>query len=96
MLNPAKPKLRYQLVFEGSWPTSVAFLGSGLLARLTVTLWKVETPNGQMSVQGLIYRSVFAPMLEPRIASLGYAVTFVLLWFVILWALWRRRIFLKV
>ena len=29
MLNPAKPKLRYQLVFEGSWPTSVAFLGSG-------------------------------------------------------------------
>lgn len=26
--NPAKPKLRYQLTFEGSWPTSVAFLGS--------------------------------------------------------------------
>lgn len=29
MFNPARPKLRYQLVFEGSWPTSVAFLGSG-------------------------------------------------------------------
>ena len=29
MFNPAKPKLRYQLIFEGSWPTSVAFLGSG-------------------------------------------------------------------
>src|SRR3954466_8698238 len=27
--NPAKPKLRYQLTFEGSWPTAVAFLGSG-------------------------------------------------------------------
>ena len=27
--NPANPKLRYQLTFEGSWPTSVAFLGSG-------------------------------------------------------------------
>jgi WD40 repeat protein len=26
--NPAKAKLRYQLTFEGSWPTSVAFLGS--------------------------------------------------------------------
>ena len=25
----AKPKLRYQLTFEGSWPTAVAFLGSG-------------------------------------------------------------------
>jgi WD40 repeat protein len=29
MLNPSKPKLRYQLTFEGSWPTSVAFLGTG-------------------------------------------------------------------
>ncbi len=29
MFTPAKPKLRYQLTFEGSWPTSVAFLGSG-------------------------------------------------------------------
>lgn len=28
-LNPANPKLRYQLTFEGSWPTAVAFLGSG-------------------------------------------------------------------
>lgn len=27
-LQPAKSKLRYQLTFEGSWPTSVAFLGS--------------------------------------------------------------------
>lgn len=26
--NPGKPKLRYQLTFEGSWPTSVAFVGS--------------------------------------------------------------------
>jgi len=26
--NPASPKLRYQFTFEGSWPTSVAFLGS--------------------------------------------------------------------
>jgi WD40 repeat protein len=26
--NPAKPKLQYQLTFEGSWPTSVVFLGS--------------------------------------------------------------------
>jgi len=29
MFTPAKPKLRYQLTFESTWPTSVAFLGSG-------------------------------------------------------------------
>lgn len=28
-LNPKQAKLRYQLTFEGSWPTSVAFLGPG-------------------------------------------------------------------
>lgn len=27
--NPTKPKLLYQLTFEGSWPTAVAFLGTG-------------------------------------------------------------------
>lgn len=27
-LNPSQKKLQYQLTFEGSWPTSVAFLGS--------------------------------------------------------------------
>src|SRR6476659_4272409 len=26
--NPSGPTLRYQLTFEGSWPTAVAFLGS--------------------------------------------------------------------
>ena len=29
MFTPVKPTLRYQLTFEGSWPTAVAFLGSG-------------------------------------------------------------------
>jgi predicted acyltransferase len=74
----------------------IAFLGSGLMARITVTLWKVQTADGPESVQWVIYQSVFAPILEPRVASLAYAVTFVALWFVILWALWRRKIFLKV
>jgi WD40 repeat protein len=27
--NPAKPQLRFQLTFEGAWPTTVAFAGSG-------------------------------------------------------------------
>ena len=30
--NPAKAKLAYQLTFEGSWPTAVAFLGTNRLA----------------------------------------------------------------
>ena len=30
--NPGKPALRYQLTFEGSWPTAVAFVGPRRLA----------------------------------------------------------------
>jgi WD40 repeat protein len=30
--NPAKAKLAYQLTFEGSWPTAVAFIGTNRLA----------------------------------------------------------------
>lgn len=30
--NPAKPKLAFQLTFEGSWPTAVAFVGPRKLA----------------------------------------------------------------
>src|SRR5687767_13324268 len=30
--DPTKAKLRYQLTFEGSWPTAVAFLSNGRLA----------------------------------------------------------------
>jgi predicted acyltransferase len=74
----------------------IAFLGSGLMARITVTLWKVQTPTGVKSASAIVYQAIFAPIPEPRVASLGYAVTFVLLWFAILWALWRKQIFLKV
>ena len=74
----------------------IAFLGSGLMARITVTLWKVDTPTGPKSASAIVHQTIFAPFLEPRVASLGYALTFVMVWFVILWALWRRKIFLKV
>ena len=74
----------------------IAFLGSGLMARITVTLWKVQTLSGPKSASAIVYQAIFAPIPEPRVASLGYAVTFVLLWFLILWALWRKKIFLKV
>ncbi|MBC7843061.1 MAG: DUF5009 domain-containing protein [Gemmatimonadaceae bacterium] len=74
----------------------IAFLGSGLMARITVTLWKIPTADGPESASWVFHQATFAPILEPRVASLAYAVTFVLLWFVILWALWRKQIFLKV
>ena len=74
----------------------IAFVGSGVMARLVYTLWKVDFHGKQTSVQTVVYQTVFASWLEPRNASLAFALMFVLFWFVILWALWRKNIIFKV
>ena len=74
----------------------LAFVGSGLMARLIYTVIRVEHEGERVSLQALIYRELFASWLEPRNASLAFAVCFVLVWQGILIVLYRRRIFLKV
>jgi predicted acyltransferase len=74
----------------------VAFVGSGVFARLIYTLWKVDYHGQSTSIQAAIYQSVFLPWLPPRVASLAFAITFVLFWYAILLVLYRRKIILKV
>ncbi|HVZ47335.1 MAG TPA: hypothetical protein VG916_01015 [Gemmatimonadaceae bacterium] len=74
----------------------VAFVGSGMMARTIYTLWKVELDGRPVAAQAAVYERVFLPWLEPRNASLAFAVSFVLLWYGILWVLWRRKIFIRV
>jgi predicted acyltransferase len=69
----------------------IAFVGSGVMARL-LGLIKV----GGVSLQQISYRTLFKPYFEPHLASLLWALTFVLVWYLILWVLYRRRIVLKV
>jgi predicted acyltransferase len=74
----------------------VAFVGSGVMARLIYTLWHVSYQGRSQSVQSVIYQSLFLPWLPPRVASLAFALAFVLLWFGILTVLYKRNIVLKV
>ncbi|MFN2637785.1 MAG: acyltransferase family protein [Gemmatimonadaceae bacterium] len=74
----------------------VAFVGSGVLARLIYTLWHVTYNGRSVSLVEAIYQSVFLPWLPPRVASLAFAISFVLLWYGILTVLYRRNIVLKV
>ena len=75
----------------------VAFVGSGVLARIIYTLWKVPYNGQPTAVEAVIYRSVFAPMFEdPRTASLAMAMATVVFWYLILAVLYRKKIFLKV
>jgi predicted acyltransferase len=74
----------------------IAFLGSGLMARLIYSVLKVSYEGKEVSLQSAIFRSVYAPWLSPVNASLAFALSFVLFWLAVLWVLYRRNIILKV
>ena len=75
----------------------VAFVGSGVLARIIYTLWKIPYNGEPTPVETVTYREVFAPLFEdPRTASLAMALATVLFWLGILTILYRRKIILKV
>lgn len=74
----------------------LAFVGSGLMARLIYSVITVEVDGRRRSLQAAIYQAAYAPYFPPRVASLLFALTFVAFWLVILRELYRRRIFLKV
>lgn len=69
----------------------VAFIGSGVMARL-LSVIKI---NG-LSLQAMSYRTLFEPFFEPHAGSFLWALSFVLIWLAILWALYRRGIALRV
>jgi predicted acyltransferase len=73
-----------------------AYVGSGLLSRLLYTLTVVPYHGATASLQSAIYQSAYASWLDPRNASLLFALTYVLLWLGIMWVLYWRKIFLKV
>jgi predicted acyltransferase len=74
----------------------VAFVGSGVMARLIYTLWKVDFGGKPVAIEQVIYRTAFRSWLPDRLASLAFAVAFVLLWYLILLVLYKKKIILKV
>jgi predicted acyltransferase len=74
----------------------VAFVGSGMMARLIYSVIRVPYRGETVPVQRVTYEALFASWLAPRNASLLFAVTFVLLWAALLWILHRQRVYLRV
>jgi predicted acyltransferase len=64
----------------------VAFVGSGVMARLL----------GIFKLQPWSYKTFFKPYFAPPLASLLWALTFVLFWYLVLLLLYRKRIFVRV
>ncbi|MEO7083024.1 MAG: DUF5009 domain-containing protein [Gemmatimonadaceae bacterium] len=74
----------------------VAFVGSGVLARLIYSIFTVNLDGKSVPLETGIYKVLFASWLEPVNASLAFAITFVLLWFAVLTVLYKKRIFFRV
>ena len=74
----------------------VAFVGSGVLARLIYSIFKVNYHGKTIALESAIYQALFASWLPPVDASLAFAICFVLFWFGVLYVLYRKKIFLKV
>jgi predicted acyltransferase len=74
----------------------LAFVGSGVLARVIYSLVKVEQGGAQVAIQTAIYRTGYASWLPAKVASLAFALTVVAFWFVVLWGLHKKGVVLKV
>jgi predicted acyltransferase len=74
----------------------IAFVGSGVMARLIYSIFKVNYNGQRIALETAIYKAGFASWLQPVDASLAFALTYVLFWFGILYVLYRKQIFLKV
>ncbi len=86
----------FPFVVYGTNPM-LAFLGSGLMARLISSIWTWETGTGsRISAQGFVFNTLYASWLPPREASFAYALSFVALWFLLLWGARKRGFVLKV
>ncbi len=73
-----------------------AYVLSGILAKLAFTIRWETADGGTETVQGWIYEHFFQSWLSPYNASLGYALLNVLVCFLAVWLLYRKRIYIKV
>ena len=88
------PRWAYPFVVLGTNALAL-FVASGLLVK-TLTLVRVPRDGGtQRSLYEAIYRTVFAPLAPPKVASLLFAGAALVLLYGFLELLYRRRWFLR-
>ncbi len=73
-----------------------AFVASGLIAKILLrTQWTTETGTEE-SLWNFLYQHLYASWMEPRVASLSFALTLVLGFTLVLALMYRRKWFIKV
>jgi len=73
-----------------------AFVISGVLAKILLRTQLVGDSGETESLWSYLYQSLYVSWLEPKVASLLFAITFLLIFFFILRWMFLRKIFIKV
>jgi predicted acyltransferase len=72
------------------------FVLSGIIGRL-ITLIKVTGSDGNpVTLKGMIYNTLFVPYFSPVNASTLFAVAFILVMYLVVWVMWKRKWFIKI
>ncbi|MDQ7817246.1 MAG: DUF5009 domain-containing protein [Melioribacteraceae bacterium] len=76
------------------------FVLSGLFAK-AIGMWKfyVRLSDGSysnVSIKNLIMQNIFEPYFSPLNASLGFAISFIMVMYLIIWIMYKKKIFIKV
>ncbi|MCK5945589.1 MAG: DUF1624 domain-containing protein [Planctomycetes bacterium] len=74
----------------------LVFVGSGLLGRTIASLIRFDAGGREVSLKGWLFENVFEPIGDPKLASLLFALMWVLAWYLVLRALFRRNLVWKV
>jgi predicted acyltransferase len=72
-----------------------AFIGSVLMAK-TLSRIHWQTPGDDVTLQSWLYRHLCASWLPAYVASLAWALLFVVVWWGVTAVLYRRRMFIKI
>jgi predicted acyltransferase len=72
------------------------FVLSGVVGRL-LGIIKLSNPDGSLvSLKGIIYENLFVPFASPVNASTAFAITFIAVMYLVVWAMWKKKWFVKV
>jgi predicted acyltransferase len=66
------------------------------MAKLLGIIKVGEIDGKTISLQQWIFNNIFLSIAAPINASLMYAVSFILVWLLLMWILYRKGIFLKI
>ena len=72
------------------------FVLAGLVARLLSLIRFQQADGSALSLKALLYETLYVPIASPVNASLLYAISFILLMFLVAWVMWKNRWFVKV